>query len=82
MSDNQMSDLAKAVSAGERIPSTTDTIQYGDSLVNGMNIPKGAVAITEGAQSLLSTPENHPVPKGGKLFTFSKDDEPNGDNNK
>lgn len=35
MSDNQMSDLAKAVSAGERITSTTDTIQYGDSLEVG-----------------------------------------------
>ena len=82
MSDNQMSDLAKAVSAGERITSTTNAIQYGDSLVNVMNIPKGAVAITEGTQSLSSTPENYPAPKGGKLFTFSKNDEPNGDNNK
>lgn len=82
MSDNQISDLAKAVSAGKRITSTTDAIQYGDSLVNGMSIPKGAVAITEGTQNLLSMPDNHPVPKGGKIFKLSRDDESNEENNK
>lgn len=81
MSDNLMSDLAKAISAGERITSTTDTLQNGNSLVDGISIPKGAIPITEGAQNLLSMSENQSVPKGGKFFQFSKDEEPNSKNN-
>lgn len=75
MSDNQISDLAKAILAGDRITPTTGVPQSGSSTVNGTVIPKGAVPITEGAQIIWSTAENQSIPQGGKTVNFSKDEE-------
>lgn len=73
MSDNQMSNLAKAVVAGERITVKTDALQNGDCLADRGRIPEGATVITEGV--LLSETGNRIVPEGGKRFTYSKDED-------
>jgi len=63
MSDaNNMSDLAKAVLAGERITSSTGIDKSPAVQVTGIkSVPKGAVPITEGAISLnFSKEEKNP----------------------
>ena len=75
MSDTQMSDLAKAVLAGDRIPPASDELQSSASPVSDIVIPKGAVPITEGTQVLCSTEETQTIPRGSKTVNFSKDEE-------
>ena len=70
MSDNQMSDLAKAILAGDRITPLSNVPLNGDS---APAIPKGATPITEGAQMIGV--ERRPVPRGAKTVNFTKDDE-------
>ena len=70
MSDKQMSDLAKAILAGDRIPPSSNVSLNGDSVPA---IPKGATPITEGAQTICA--ERQPVPQGAKTVNFTKDDE-------
>lgn len=74
MADNQMSDLAKAILAGERITPTTGIVQKGVSPVSCTNIstiPQGAVLITEGARLVCDSADN--IPKGATTVKFSED---------
>lgn len=75
MSDHQISDLAKAILAGDRITPTTGVFQGESSSATGTVIPKGAVPITEGAQIIWNTAENQSIPLGSKTVNFSKDSE-------
>lgn len=48
MENEQMSELAKAILAGERITPSTGVVQSSTAPTNGISIPKGATPVTEG----------------------------------
>ena len=70
MGDNQMSDLAKAILAGDRITPSSNVSPNGNSTPA---IPKGATPITESAKMIGV--ESSSVPHGAKTINFTKDDE-------
>ena len=66
MCNNQLSDLAKSILAGDRIePLPTEPISS--------SIPKGATLITESTQPLGM--KNHSMPDGAKTVNFTKENE-------
>ncbi|MDB7816915.1 hypothetical protein [Intestinimonas butyriciproducens] len=76
MGSEQMSDLAKAVLAGERITPSTGVVQSSAAPMNGISVPKGATPITEGTDFISHG--DSCTPAGSAHIRFSKNDEEQG----
>lgn len=75
MSDGQVSDLAKAILAGERITPTTGIVTKDVPPMSCMNtsaIPTGAMPIPEGARLVCDSADQ--IPKGATTVNFSEDE--------
>lgn len=72
MENEQMSDLAKAIRAGERITPATGIIQTSAAPTNGTSVPKGALPITEGARMVCDSADK--LPKGAVRVNFSEEE--------
>lgn len=75
MAEGQISDLAKAILAGERITPTTGIVANNvppTSCMNTSAIPTGAIPIPEGARLVCDSVDY--IPKGAATVNFSEDE--------
>lgn len=73
MGSEQMSDLAKAILAGERIAPSTGIPQTPATSINGISIPKGATPGFKGTGFISHGYDC--TPAGSARIRFSKNDE-------